>query len=488
MEADNTARDTIHFVLNGEVISLSAPPPTLTLLSWLRGRQLCGTKEGCAEGDCGACTVVIVDWHSNAPRYRAINACILFVATLDAKAVITVEHLSQLGSLHPVQRNLVEQHASQCGFCTPGIVMSLFARVQNADSEPVEDALAGNLCRCTGYGPILAAAEAVETDFAHAMFQPQHQQLCNLLPELAHTDPIGYQSDAGAYYAPTTPAHLADVLAEHPDATLLAGGTDVGLWVTKQHQDLPVVVSTGRLSELNSVATVAGWLEIGAACTYSDAMDALGKLHPDIASYLRRIGSTQIRNSGTIAGNLANGSPIGDMPPVLLALAASIALQSRDGIREIALDDFFIDYGKQAIEPGEFIRSIHVPPLGRAAQFACFKVSKRFEQDISALSLACYLECNDEGVVTDARLAYGGMAATPKRARNVENALLGSPFSEQAVAASTAALDADFSPLSDWRASSLYRRTVARNLLIKFARQIASGVRVDLWPLAEQSR
>ncbi|MEM7376359.1 MAG: xanthine dehydrogenase small subunit [Pseudomonadota bacterium] len=483
----STDRETVHFLLNGEAVSLTAPPPTLTLLNWLRqDRALTGTKEGCAEGDCGACTVVLASWRNGAVHYRAVNACIVFVATLDAQAVITVEHLSQFGSLHPVQRNLVEQHASQCGFCTPGIVMSLFARVQNGDDNPAVDCLAGNLCRCTGYGPILAANDALDADFARAMFEPQHKHLVDTLPGFNREDDIGYTAEAGAFFASSTPERLAAVLAKHPSATVLAGGTDVGLWVTKQHRALDVVVSTARLRDLGGVNRNAGWLEIGAACSYRDALAALADHHPRLGTLVRRIGSTQIRNTGTVVGNIANGSPIGDMPPALLALGASVVLQSTEGTRELALDDFFIDYGKQAIAPGEFVRAVQVPPLGRDAHFSSHKIAKRFEQDISAVSFAGYVECNAHGVVVDIRLAYGGMAGIPKRAHQTESALLGAPFTEAALhEGALDALTADFSPLGDWRASRVYRERVARNLLIKFAREVATGEVVDLWPAAE---
>ncbi len=481
-----TTRQGVAFLLNGERVDLESIPPTLTLLNWLRDTQrLTGTKEGCAEGDCGACSVVVAEWIDGDLRYRAINACIVFVATLDAKAVITVEHLSQFGALHPVQRNLVEQHGSQCGFCTPGIVMSLFARVQNRDKQPLEDTLAGNLCRCTGYGPILDAANAVDADFAHAMFEPQHQHLRRELATLQHDEHITLEHPEGSFFAPRTTAELARLLQRHPDATLLAGGTDVGLWVTKQQQTFEVLISTARLNGMNAVKREAGWLEIGAACTYSDALQALGELHPAIKALVRRIGSTQIRNSGTVVGNIANGSPIGDMPPALIALDASVVLEREEGTRELALQDYFIDYGKQAIERGEFVRAIQVPPLDSRAHVGCYKISKRFEQDISAVSAGFYLELDSDGRVVEIRLAYGGMAATPKRAIHTEQALRGSVFNEASVIGALSALDTDFTPLSDWRASARYRKLVAGNLLRKFAREVATGQSIDLWPASE---
>ncbi len=476
-------RQQLRFLLNGETVELTSVPPTLTLLEWLRReRALTGTKEGCAEGDCGACSVVIAEPAGDSLRYRTVNACIVFLATLDAKAVITVEYLSQFGSLHPVQRNLVDQHASQCGFCTPGIAMSLFARVQNRDDGPIEDTLAGNLCRCTGYGPILDAANAVDSDFALAMFEPQHQHMRAALAELKHTDHIALSHPDGLFFAPSSTSELATLLQQHPEATLLGGGTDVGLWVTKQHRSLPVVISTARLSGLDCVTRNAGWLEIGAACSYSDALDALSTLHPAFNSLVRRIGSRQIRNTGTVVGNIANGSPIGDMPPALIALGASVVLESTAGTREIALEDFFLDYGVQAIDAGEFVRAIQIPPLDSHAKVACYKISKRFEQDISAVSAGFYLTLDRDGVVSEARLAFGGMAATPRRATRTEAALRGNVFNESAVIAALPSLHADFTPLSDWRASKAYRQTVAGNLLRKFAREVATGSAVDLWP------
>lgn len=461
--------DTIRFILNGKLCEISGLPPTMTLLQYLRGPAgLCGTKEGCAEGDCGACTVMVarLEKDGNAP-YRSINACIALLPSLDGRQIVTVEHLRDVagGALHPVQQAMVECHASQCGFCTPGFVMALTNELNNnpqADDTAIHDAISGNLCRCTGYRPILDAARR-----AKDMPRVDIPADAAALSSIARTRMFSYQTPAGKFFAPVTPDELADVLAQYPDANMLSGGTDVGLWVTKFHMDLPVIVYTGNITALRGVTDVGGALEIGAAATYSEAFAALAKQGAGMEDLLRRIGSLHIRNAGTVGGNIANGSPIGDGPPPLIALQSEIVLRSQKGVRRMLLEKYFMAYKKQDRLPGEFIEKIIVPKRAENTLFATYKVSKRFDQDISAVCAGFALDM-DGGVIRAARLCYGGMAATPKRAAEAEAALVGKAWTREALADAIAAMDKDFTPLSDMRASAAYRQSVAKNLLKRF--------------------
>jgi xanthine dehydrogenase small subunit len=442
-------RNQINFVLNGERVSLSTEPPTRTLLTWLREtRRLIGTKEGCAEGDCGACTVVVAELDPAAKlRYQPINSCILCLGTLDGKEVITVEGLKD----HPVQRAMVDCHGSQCGFCTPGFVMALHAHYKNPQGTELCDAIAGNLCRCTGYRPILEAGKR-----ARGLADPKAERAEDAA-RLARLRSLPTDSvSIKGYFAPTTVSELASYLAEHPQATILAGGTDVGLWITKQHRDLEYVAYTGRVAEMKVLTDEKTHLEIGGGVTYAEAYAALAGIHPDIGELLRRLGAVQVRAAGTLAGNIANGSPIGDSMPFLMALGSSVTLQRAGGQRTVALDEFYTSYRKSVLQLGEFIRSVRVPKLASGARFAAYKLSKRFDQDISAVCAAFHVSGDR------ARFAFGGMAATPARALRAEK------MWTQGVDAACVALAEDFQPISDMRASSWYRLTAAQGLLRKF--------------------
>jgi xanthine dehydrogenase small subunit len=447
-------RDTVRLTLNGAPVELHRPDPTRTLLEWLREeRRLTGTKEGCAEGDCGACTVMVVDPQG---KVRSINSCIQFLPMVDGCAVTTVEGL---GGADPVQKELVREHGSQCGFCTPGFVMALHAHhAKGGSSEPqdITDAIAGNLCRCTGYGPIIRAA----------------QKACAAPRPKIETPPVireslGYEASGRRFFAPTTVDELAGLYEKYPDAVILAGATDVGLWVTKQGRRIDTLISIMRVAELQAIDI--GGLDchrIGAAVTYADAFDRLASFNPSLRDYMRRLGAAQVRDSGTIVGNIANGSPIGDMPPVLIALDADIHLRKGKVTRTIPLEDFYLSYGKQDRAPGEFITHVtFAEPV--SLFFAAEKISKRFEQDISAVSAGFYVDF-DNHVISHIRLAFGGMAGVPKRARHAEAALHGRPFSEDSIRGAMIALAQDFQPLSDWRASAEYRLTAAQNLLYRF--------------------
>ena len=398
-------------------------------------------------------------------RYQPLNACILCLGALEGKELITVEALKRGHALHPVQQAMVDCHGSQCGFCTPGFVMALYAQYKSGAPKDVHDAIAGNLCRCTGYRPIVEAGER-----ARGMARPEAeagedaQRLARLQALPRETARVGDLCN------PLTLPELAAFLVQHPQATILAGGTDVGLQITKQHRDLGEVAYTGRVDELRRIRETEAFLEIGAAVTYAEAYEALARLHPDIGELLRRLGAVQVRAAGTLAGNIANGSPIGDSMPVLLALDAMLILQKGELTREARLARFYTGYRKSVLQPGEFIRTLRVPKLTSGARFAVYKLSKRFDQDISSVCAAFYVRDGK------ARFGFGGMAATPSRARQAEAAYA------QGVEAACAALAADFSPLSDQRASAWYRIRAAQALLRKFHAGVRPRALLELAP------
>ena len=482
--------DPIRFVLDGEIRVVDGVAPTKSVLSFLRedlGRT--GTKEGCAEGDCGACTVVLGELDGDRVRFRAVNSCIQFVPTLDGKELITVESLKGAdGSLHPVQQALVACHGSQCGFCTPGFVMSLFALYktrQDPSRAEINDALAGNLCRCTGYRPIVDAGVKMYGCGAGREDRHQHWMNCSFssasdreltqseremierLRAIRRRETLVVRHGAATLFAPTTVKDLAALRESHPDARMLAGGTDVGLWVTKQHRDLPTIVYVGNVDELREIRDTDTALEIGAAASLTDAYDALVGRHPELAEIYRRFASPPIRNAGTLGGNIANGSPIGDSMPVLMVMGATLVLRKGKRTREAPLDEFYLAYQKTALEPGEFVERVRVPHSPPDALLRTYKISKRFDQDISAVCGA-YRLVLERGRVAEARIAYGGMAATPKRATTAERALAGREWNEAAAVAAMDALADDYAPITDMRASGAYRKSVARNLLRRF--------------------
>ena len=450
----------IRFLLGSKPIVLNDIDPCMTLLDYLRLEQrLVGTKEGCNEGDCGACTVVRVRPVDGALRYEAINACIQFIGALHGCQILTVEHLAgDGGALHPVQQALVDFHGSQCGFCTPGFVMSIHAWCQQGGGVDIDDALAGNLCRCTGYAPIVRAAEQALLDCS----PERDAATLETLQSYAHEETVSLRG----FHAPATLDDLAALVESHPDAVIVAGATDVGLWVTKRFRRLGTVIHLGRVAEMARIHEGPDGIEIGAAVTYSGAMATIAAHYADFAEVIRRLGSVQIRNLGTLGGNVANGSPIGDATPCLIAAGASLHLRRGGETRTLAVEDFFIDYGKQDLRAGEFVERITLPYPAPDSWFRAYKVSKRFDQDISAVLGAFSLSCAD-GVVTGARVAFGGMAATPKRAPAVEAALTGAPWNEATVARARYAVAEDFTPIDDLRASAAYRLTVARNLLTR---------------------
>ena len=463
-------RDHLSFVLNGETQELRGIDPTMTLLQYLRrGKRLTGTKEGCAEGDCGACTVVIANVQGGNVRHQAMNACILLLPMLEGRSVTTVEHLAGPGrALHPVQQAMVDCHGSQCGFCTPGFVMSLYAMYLNGDQDvAVDDVLAGNLCRCTGYGTIVRAASEMRALPRPAADVERLARDSLRQFAIAHDETVALEHDSRYLFSPANIDDFAATYERFPDAHIVSGATDVGLWVTKQHRDLRTVITTGRVRELRALRWEGEALHIGAGLTWSELIGPLGRHFPDLGELLRRFGAVQVRNAATIGGNIANGSPVGDGPPALIALGARLVLRKGPERRTMPLEDFFLAYGRQDRQPGEFVEAVELPLLADPGQLKCYKISKRFDQDISAVC-GCFNIQISGGRVADARIAFGGMAAIPKRATAVEAALIGRPWEMASITAALPAFDEDFTPISDMRASAAYRAMTAKNLLLRY--------------------
>jgi len=468
-------RNHIRFILNGEDMTLSQVAPDETLLDYLRLRRtLRGTKEGCAEGDCGACTVLVGRLSAGKLVYESVNACIRFVASLDGCHVVTVEHLAgEAGKLHPVQQAMVDFHGSQCGFCTPGFVMSLYGLWMGSpepSDEAIEKSLQGNLCRCTGYETIMRAARAI-SDYGKVAKDPllvERKAITARLEAFKDGTRVEVGEGKDRFVIPASVDDLADLLDAEPTATVVAGSTDVGLWVTKHMRAIAPAVFIANIDGLHSLDEDKGVISIGAGVTYTEAFEMLSKRIPALGPLIDRIGGQQVRNMGTIGGNIANGSPIGDTPPPLIALGATLTLRKGKTRRTIPLQDFFIAYGKQDRAPGEFVEAVHVPVPAKGDHFAVYKITKRRDEDITATLGAFWLQLAKDGTVADVRIAYGGMAATPKRASVVEKALVGKPWTEETVEAAMAKFAEDFTPLTDMRATAEYRALVAKNLLLRF--------------------
>ncbi|WP_288948767.1 xanthine dehydrogenase small subunit [uncultured Paracoccus sp.] len=462
----------LRFLLNDSEVRLTEVGSRDTLLDFLRlNRRLTGTKEGCAEGDCGACTVLVGRLYQGRLHYEPINACIRFLASCHGCHIVTVEHLrGPQGGLHPVQAAMVEHHGSQCGFCTPGFVMALYGLwMQNPrpDMLAIETALQGNLCRCTGYEPIVKAAFAASEAGGQHMdaLSVEREHVIAALNAIPRERVEVARGDDRAIL-PADAADLAQVLAAHPKATIVAGATDVGLWVTKFLRNISPAVFIGHLQDLKRIELTGGRITIGAGVTYSEFEPFLREHFPEAVDYWLRIGGWQVRNAGTIGGNIANGSPIGETPPLLIALGATLRLRSAEGTRELPVEDYFIEYGKQDRRPGEFVEAIAVPLKGNA-RIAAYKVSKRHHADITASAAAFRVE-TDGTTIIDARVAFGGMAGTPKRATGAEAALKGQPFTAETFEAAARAVANDFQPLTDWRATKEYRQTLAANFFRRF--------------------
>jgi len=481
---ENTTKDQtgpLRFILDDELIEIYDVDPTRTVLQFLReDLRRTGTKEGCAEGDCGACTVALIELEPGRGqlRVRAINSCIQFLPALDGKELVTVESLAGGdGDLHPVQQAIVNTHGSQCGFCTPGFVISLFALYKN-NPEPtrreIDEALSGNLCRCTGYQPIIEAAQTMyQLPTGSSWLEqscaddPGDTRRIERLKSIQRDSMLKVGCDGRYFFAPVSLDELVNLRRQYPDASLLAGGTDVGLWVTKLQRRPVHLVYTGRVPELLQTRITDDHIEIGAAVSMTEASALITAHYPDLTQLFTRFASPPVRNVATLGGNIANGSPIGDSMPLLMALDARIVLQGREGQREISLEDFYLDYMVTALRDDEVLVSVKIPLPDAASQLRCYKVSKRFDQDISALCMAFNARV-DDGVLTSIRIAAGGLAAIPKRASACEAAMTGQPWDTTTIKAGMQALADDFEPIDDLRASAAYRMTCAQNLLRRY--------------------
>jgi xanthine dehydrogenase small subunit len=459
----------VRFLLNGKPVSEASAPPTMTVLDWLRTRaRLTGTKEGCAEGDCGACTIVLGRRSNGALQFHAMNSCLMMLPQIDNCAVLTVEGLAAPdGTLHPVQQAMIDTDATQCGFCTPGFVMAMFAfhhGGEAADTGLIHDALAGNLCRCTGYRSIVEACRRIAPGPADR-FVSEAPALADALAALSPC--ADYRHGAQVFRAPRSLDALFAAMADAPEAILLGGGTDLGLRVSKDREALPAVIALAAVEELRATTTSANALEIGGAVTYTEALPHLDRHFPSFGALVRRIGSRQIRNLGTIAGNLATASPIGDTIPCLIALDATVTLVSRGGTRTLPVETFITGYRKTALAAGEVIAAIRIPLFAAGQEFAVHKLSKRFDQDISTVIGAFRLE-RAGGEVRDIRAAYGGMGPRVARAPSVEAALIGRPWTPEAPPDFDALLTRDFTPMTDHRGGAGYRLRAAAGLLRRF--------------------
>ncbi|MDB5900841.1 MAG: xdhA [Ramlibacter sp.] len=463
---------TIRFFRRGELVSLDNVPPERTLLEVLREDLACtGTKEGCGEGDCGACTVVLAEAHDGALKYRAINSCIRLAHSIDGMALWTVEDLAaDDGSLHPAQEAMVQCHGSQCGFCTPGFVMSMFGMYQNhvckgetITRELAQEELSGNLCRCTGYRPIFDAARQMER---LPRVRVDEQGVLAMLSTL-RVEPVDAPPPTQPYMLPQTLPELLVLRAAAPDAQVIAGGTDVGLWVTKMHMQFPRVLDVTQVRELRRIEPYENHLAIGAAVTLTDAFAALVQERPQLQTFARRFAGLPVRNSGTLGGNIANGSPIGDSMPLLIALGAHVVLLSTRGHRDLPLEDFYTGYRKNVLAVDEVVAWIKVPRPVAGQVLRAYKISKRYDDDISAICLVVNASI-ENGVVQQVGIGAGGVAATPARARQAEAVLRGRPWTLERSKEAAAALRAEFQPISDMRASAEYRATVLGNLMQRF--------------------
>ena len=460
--------DTIQFLLNDKIYKVKNPDPNKTILNYVRNDlKKTGTKEGCAEGGCGACTVVLGELNNNKIIYKSINACISFLPILNGKQLILIEDLVFRNKPHMVQEALIKFHGSQCGFCTPGFTMSLFSMQKNyklINNENIKEALSGNLCRCTGYRPIIDAAKSLNNKKDQDHFKKNQNRTIHLLKKIKDID-IEINHQGKKYFAPKTILNLRRVLKKYPNSKILSGGTDLSLEVTKFRKEIKTIIYLNSVSKLNFIKKSKNLIEIGATTSLFEFQNLIKKHFVDFYDVLKRYGSVQIRNVGTIAGNIATASPIGDTLPLLLSLDAKIIIQGMNKKKILPLSQFFISYRKTKLKKGEFIYSIRIP-LDKKNIFKAYKISKRFDDDISSVcgSFSFLIKRN---IIMKASIAYGGMSEIPKRAKTIEKDLINSKFSENTFSRAVNLIDKDFSPLDDMRASRNYRLTVAKNLLLK---------------------
>ncbi len=470
---------SVAFVLGGRTITLDfhdggGYTPTTTVLNYLRSLpDRKGTKEGCAEGDCGACTVVLGELspRDGTIRYRAVDSCLLFLPMIHGKQLITVEDLrDENGTMHSVQTAMVETDGSQCGYCTPGFMMSLFSLYKNSNHPSrldIDDALTGNLCRCTGYRPIVEAAARSCVNPSSDHFTRDETRIRGLLGSIGHAS-IHIRTATHEYFRPTSLGEAISLKHQHPEAVVISGATDTALRVTKNHETLRTIIDISDLDELKTVSEDENSLRLGAGVSLQNLVSCVKDSFPALYDMLNVFGSLQIRNMATLGGNLATASPIGDTLPVLMAYGAKITLESLNGRRELPLDTFFTGYRTTQRKTDEFITSLTIPKPSPDDVIRSYKVSKRRDLDISTVSAGFKLELDNGGVVNSVTLAYGGMAPKTQRALSTEEFLTGKPWSRDTVENALDRIDRDFSPISDVRGSAEFRRAVARNLLLKF--------------------
>jgi len=459
----------IKFVWNNKILKINNPDPNETLLNFIRLKiKKTGTKEGCAEGGCGACTVVLVELKKNNLTYKTVNACISFVTILQGKQLIIVEDLvNNNGSLHPVQKAMIDYHGSQCGFCTPGFVMSLFAMQKNYlsyNNENIKDSISGNLCRCTGYRPIIDAAKSLNNKSNLDKFVKNKKKIINLLKKIKPEN-ININNRNKKYFAPRTITELKKIIKDYPNSKFLSGGTDLSLIVTKERKDIDNIISLNSINELNFIEEKSDHIVVGATTSLREFELFIKKYYPDFTAILNRYGSVQIRNVGTMAGNIATASPIGDTLPLLLSLDAKVVLQSLNKKTIVPLNFFFVSYRKTKLKKRQFIHSIIIPILKKNI-FKAYKISKRIDDDISSVCASFNIEIKNKKI-KNIKIAYGGMASIPKRATNCEKTLINTNISDENIEKAKKILEKDFKPISDMRASKNYRMEIAKNLLMK---------------------
>ena len=475
--------NVVSFILEDRIIEIKNPDPNETLLNYIRIKlKKTGTKEGCAEGGCGACTVVLGELKDNKIIYKAVNSCITFLPALQGKQLIVVENLSSKdGLLHPVQQALVDYHGSQCGFCTPGFVMSLFSIYKKNSKfrdDEIKDSIAGNLCRCTGYKPIIKAAKSLKNKNKNDHFSKNQKNTINLLKKINNKSIKIYKNDK-IYFAPRYIQEVKKILKKNININFLSGGTDLSLRVTKERKDINSIIYMNSIREMNYIKNNGKYIEVGASTSLIDLEHYMKNYYPDFTKILKRYGSPQIRNVGTVAGNIATASPIGDCLPLLLSLNAEVVLQDLKKTTTLFLDSFFVSYRKTKLKKGQFIRLIKIPLLEKNV-FKAYKISKRFDDDISSICAAFNLEI-EKNKIENVRIAYGGMAEIPKRAIFCEKVLSKSLINEETISKAKQALEKDFKPISDMRASGLYRIEVAKNLLEKCCVEIKQKKLIGLY-------